>query len=145
MPKRSLKRSTPVQHVHRFANMWALLTVLAFPAVMLWTLSAGVSSISAFFLGMLGSLAVLFVNVLIEGEVWMMDARWRQAFEHPHFAWRLAIISGALLLVVESTALVYFLTQPGLDETIAAVVLVRECVQPRGPVFAQLCQMLSSK
>jgi len=91
-------------------------TLAAFPAVMTIATMFGLGPLLAFVAGAIGSLLVLLLNILLEHEFWMLNSHWRFRFEDPEFSHRLVVLSGALLLMVQTSFFLFFL----IDQPFAA-------------------------
>lgn len=124
------------------ATFWSIATLVAFPAVMLTFSSSGFSALSAFIYGLLASLGVVVMNGLMERHLWMFDPIWRERFEHPDFGHRVAVMCGALLLVLESAFLIFILTNPALDRLLLTVVERRQCATAERQA-SDVCLVLS--
>lgn len=126
------------------SDFWAALTLLSFPTASFIATYFGSNAISSFFWGMGASLSMMVANILAEDRLWMFAPKWRTRFEHPEFAFRLALITGALLLILESFLLVTFFTEGSLDQSLINLVFSRQCQSPT-PVFSEFCQTLESR
>ncbi len=132
-PQRLLNRSA--------ADFWALITIAAFPVALVIASTLGATPISAFLFGMYGSLAALTANAITEGQLWMFVPHWQARFEHPEFSFRLAVISGTILLLVESVFIVLLFTGAGIDRSLLAIVFQRQCATPAAP--SEFCRIVS--
>ena len=112
------------------AGFWAVMTIGSFPVVMMLASSFGASILVSFFLGLEASLVAIFANGLMEKHLWMFDTRWCILFEHPDFSYRLAFISGVLLLIVETSILLFVFSSSSLDRALINLVYQRRCVAP---------------
>ncbi len=111
---------SPSANGHSQAHQyWMVVTLLAFPLVMAFASSLGLGPLLSFLAGAIGSLLVLLVNILLEQEFWMLHSHWRERFEDPDFSHRLLIVSGALLLMLETSFFVLAL----VDQPFAARVI----------------------
>lgn len=105
---RPIKYQHPHPHAHT-TQFWIIATILAFPFVMTVSQAAGYGTAFSFAAGAIGSLLVLALNAALEWRVWMMHSHWRDRFEDPAFSFRLALVMGAILLMIETTFLTFFL------------------------------------
>ncbi len=110
-------RTRVVQHAHTQAHhYWMIATLAAFPVIMTLTSFFGFGPAVSFLAGAVGSLLVLLLNILLEHEFWMLNSHWKFRFEDPDFSHRLLVVSGALLLMVETSFMIFFL----IDQPFAA-------------------------
>lgn len=123
---------------------WMFASLAALPASLLYFSSRGVSALSSFLLGILATLLVLFLNMILEGSLWMFHAEWRHIFERPDASLRLVVVAGALLLIVETMAIMYLLVSPGADEAFLVLVRQHRCLVPE-PNYQDLCQLLTNR
>lgn len=121
-------------------DFWAFTTVIAFPVAMLAAGSLGFGSIGSFAWGMAASCAALLANTIAEERLWMFDEKWSERFDRPDFAFRLAIVTGAVLLILESAVLVMLFTG-GAERNMIGLVFDRHCNPPH-PEYAEFCSML---
>lgn len=112
------------------ADFWAFLTIAAFPFAMLVASSYGATPFGAFLYGMYGSLAILVANFVTCGKLWMFAPHWQRRFDHPEFSYRLAIISGAILLLLETALIVFLFTDASMDRTLLSLIVDRQCYLP---------------
>ena len=124
------------------AFFWAVASIITLPLALLVFPGLGVSAAVAFLLGIAATLLVLLCNVALEGSLWMHHNGWHTTFDDPQAAHRLAVVSGAILLIVESAVIVYVLISPGVDEALLSLLLQRQCAQPTSMLFLDLCQTL---
>jgi hypothetical protein len=121
-------------------DFWAFTTVLAFPVAMLAAGAFGFGEFGSFLWGMAGSCAALIANTMTEERLWMFDEKWSARFDQPDFSFRLAIITGAMLLILESAVLVLLFTG-GAERNMLGIVFTRHC-EPASAEDQDFCAML---
>lgn len=126
MVKKAKNKYAPL-FVHDSPDFWAFITILIFPVAMLGALAFGFSSTSAFLMGIYASLAALVANAIVEKHLWMFHHKWKDRLEAPDFSFRLAVVTGAILLVVQSSLLVFIFTEPSFDRSMLRLVFDRQC------------------
>lgn len=110
----------------RAHHYWMIATLAAFPIGLSLISYLGLGPTISFLAGAVGSLLVLFLNILLEREFWMLEAHWKARFEDPDFSHRLLVVSGALLLMVQTSFLVFFLLdQPFASKVVKLLVTAR--------------------
>lgn len=132
-------RREPVRNTSDF---WAFLTICAFPLGMIIADGFGVGAFGSLAWGAIGSFAVLVVNIITETRLWMFDPNWRARFEHPDFSFRIAVITGAVLLILQTSLVVLVATDGMLDKGLMNLIMRRQCAQP-APGFQQFCEIFS--
>lgn len=130
------------QREHAHTWFWAIASLLALPASLIYFSSQGVTAFTAFFLGILATLLVLLLNVIMEGSLWMFQAHWHEAFSRPDASLRLVILAGALLLIVESLAIMYLLVSPSADDALLEMIRQHRCLVPT-PQYAEFCELMT--
>ena len=125
-------------------RFWAFASLITLPLSLIVFAAIGLTALSAFALGILATLLVLTLNVFIEGSLWISRDQWREMFENPEASLRLAMIAGALLIIVESAAVFYIVASPGSDELLLKLIQQRQCVDPQG-VFIDVCRVLTGQ
>lgn len=133
--------SSPTRGQTRF---WALASFVTLPLALIVFAGLGLTALSAFALGLLATLLVLTLNLFIEGSLWVSREEWRELFDSPDASLRLAMIAGALLLIVESAAIFYILAAPGSDEVLLKLIEQRQCIDPQG-AFIDVCRVLTGR
>jgi len=136
------KEKQPVHAKH--AIFWATVTIATFPCVLLVATSWNETAMASFLYGILATLLVLSLNGIFERHLWMFDDRWIAHFEHPEFSFRLALVSGAVLLMVETALLVFFATSSHMDRALLQLVFSRKCAQPT-ETYQPLCRAIEEQ
>lgn len=134
--------SRSFSHTPQTTYFWAIASLLPLPAALLVLPSFGVSAMASFGLGVLGVLTVLAMNALLEKRLWMQHDEWHEVFLRPDASLRLAVFAGAILLIVETAAMMYILLSSGADQALLEYILGRQCGQPQG-VFIDVCERLA--
>ncbi len=140
MAKTKSRHSLRSKKQNSTSDFWAFLTVMAFPIAILTTTAFGFSQMQAFYWGMLASIAALFANSMMEGHLWMFDPKWKTKFERPDFSFRLAVTTGAILLLLESAVLV-MLFSGNVERNLMGIVFERTCRAPE-PHQVEFCHFL---
>lgn len=139
-----MAKQKPIRSLSNVSNkssdFWAFLTVMAFPIAILAATAFGFSRLDSFLWGMASSIAALFTNAMMERRLWMFDPKWRVRFEHPEFSFRLAIITGTVLLIIESAVMV-FLFSGNVERNLMTIVFERQCRNPL-PHQIEFCEIL---
>jgi hypothetical protein len=140
MVKKTKNKNVP-SYEHDSPDFWAFTTILIFPVAMLGALSFGFSSTSAFLIGIYACIGALVANALVEKRLWMFHHKWKERLEAPDFSFRLAIVTGAILLIVQSSLLVFIFTEPSFDRSMLRLVFDRQCSEGKYG-FDEFCRGL---
>ncbi len=120
------------------SDFWAFVSICSFPAGMVLASLLGYGTLGSLAWGAVASLSAVIVNVITESKLWIFENKWRQRFEHPEFAFRLAVITGAILLILHTGIIMMVLTDGALDRSLMELIIKRQCVQPND-LFMDLC------
>jgi hypothetical protein len=119
-------------------------TLGSFPIAMMLASYYGASILAAFFLGLGASLLAIAANAVLEKRLWMFESQWNRVFEHPEFSFRLALLSGVLLMIIETGLLIFFFTSSSLDRSLVGLVYNRQCQSPTAE-FKTFCEAVTEK
>lgn len=139
MAKEKIKRSFAKTR-NTTSDFWAFLTVMAFPIAVLVSSGSGYTQLESFLWGMSSSVAALVANAMMERRLWMFDPKWKERFEQPDFSFRLAVVTGAILLLLESAVLV-MLFSGDVERNMIGIVFERQCRNPL-PHQVEFCRFL---
>ncbi len=84
---------------------------------------------------------MLVVDAFVERRLWMFERPWRERFESPDFYFRLALVTGAVLLILETSLFVFFFIDGTFDRSLVRTIYLRQC--SLGRVTGEVCQLLS--
>lgn len=89
---------------------------------------------------MAASVAALMANAITEQRLWMFDPKWKERFDRPDFSFRLAVMTGAILLLLQSAVLV-LLFSGNVERNMMLLVFERTCRNPQ-PHQIEFCLLL---
>lgn len=136
--KRSLSSSS-VGH----PGVWAALTILAFPVVLLATEVFGFRGLWPIAYGLLASLVVLALEACVRGRLWIFEDRFVERISHPATPGRLLIVCGATLLLLETALLFFIATDHRWDAVLLRLVQRHQCTNDASGGFSgQICRAL---
>lgn len=116
------------QHPHTF---WAVVSIVIFPFVFLIVTTLGYDLGFAFASSLFALLMTLFMNLIMEGGLWMFAPHWRAYFENPFYSRRLVIVAVALFFMIQTGVLFLFLTSQALDVSVLRFLYRRNCLMAR--------------
>jgi len=147
MPKISKAKSPKAHHPdHKQADaVWALITLMTFPSVALSLAGLGWRSVTSFVFACLATLAVLVVQALVSGRIWIFNDRFRHIFDHEQTPFRILVVSGGVLLVLETFLILQFLQNPSMDSFFLNIIARKQCLDPRTSVAKTFCPMFMPK
>lgn len=124
--------------------IWATLTILAFPVGALSLTAMGLHPILAFFSGALLTFSVIIIEAIVRGKLWFLQDRFKEVIGHEHTAFRILIVAGALLLILQSFLIVEAIRNPRLDSLMLDLIIRKQCVHPETPIADLICPLFSS-
>lgn len=109
-------------------NIWAFLSIIAFPIVLLSMDVLGVSGLWPFIMAMGATLLILVLEAIVRGRIWPFEPGFAEHLGHPDLPMRLAIFMAATLFLLQTAFFIAVSVDPRFDESIMAFVLRRQCV-----------------
>ncbi len=125
MPKTKTKKSAPKKIC--LPHFWAIITLVAFPSGWIVASWLGYEPVMAFAVGGMTMLAMLVANHLAEDDLWIRHPLWKERFEHEDVPFRLAVITGSILLMIETALIALVLTDGGMDASLLKMIAARQC------------------
>jgi hypothetical protein len=113
------------QHNH----IWALLSLTTFIVVYLSAILLGERGIMPFVYAALMILAVLLIEGLLRGELWLFDPQFNHAICNTDTPYRLMIFVGTFLLILESAILVSAAVDPHLEYVVGQFLIQQSCAK----------------
>ncbi len=144
MPKPRTKKAKLITWKHA-DSVWAALSVISFPAVALSLASLGWQPYAAFLMACVATLAVLFIEAIVRGKSWIFQDGYRHIFEHQETPFRILVVTGGVLLILESLLVFEFLQNPAVDGMILNVLARKQCTTPQAPFAHIVCPMFENK
>lgn len=140
MPKRSLPRRAEIWR--QSDVIWAVVSILSFPTVALSLVALGWQSYTAFFMACLAMLAILLVEALSCGHVWIFHERYRHIFNHQETPFRIMIVSGGVLLILETFLVIQLFQSPSMDGFFLNIIARKQCLDNRqGSIADMICPL----
>jgi len=124
-------------------GFWAALTILAFPVVLLSTDLLGLSGLWPFALAILASLAILALEILVRGRMWMFEEEYAERLHHPRTPIRIILVAAGVVLILETALILAVAVDRRTNDALLGLVLRKECRVAETDAFAQsLCRFL---
>jgi hypothetical protein len=141
MPKRSFIQKAKPHDWKQADAVWALITLLTLPSVALSLTAIGWSSTTSFIFACLATLAVLVIQALVCGRIWIFNDRFSHIFDHEETSFRILVVSGGVLLVLETFLILQFMQNPAMDGFFLDIIAQKQCLEPRTSVAKTFCPM----
>jgi hypothetical protein len=134
------KKQTP--HGHPY--VWAFLTLLTFPVVLIASDMLGARGVLPFAYAILATLAVLAFEGLTRKRLWPFEPPFAECLGHPDTPLRIILFLGGFLLILETALLVIAATDLRLDASLVKLVMRKEC-GAHGGSSESFCTYLSGE
>ncbi len=118
---------------------WAVITIASFPIVALSLAALGWKSYTSFIMACLVALAILFVEALVRGRVWIFQDKFQHIFDHHETPFRILVVTGGVLLILETILLIQFFQNPAMDGYILNLVARKQCYNSQAPFAHLIC------
>ncbi|MDD5438323.1 MAG: hypothetical protein PHC70_04210 [Patescibacteria group bacterium] len=120
---------------------WAVVTMASFPIVALSLAAMGWKSYTAFIMACLATLAILLIEAIVRGRVWIFQKQYQHIFDHQETPFRILVVTGGVLLVLETILLIQFFQNPAIDGYILNLVARKQCYSSQAPFAHLICPM----
>ena len=140
MRKRTTKKTKKPLIEDKGADfIWAALSILSLPLVALSLTAMNWHPLVAFIAGIGATLAIVFIEAVVRGKLWIFQEQHRAVFGHQDTAFRILIVSGGILLFIQTFLILQVLENPNLDRVLLNIVLQKECQAKPGPLTHIIC------
>lgn len=140
MPKAGRNRRTDEGHPY----VWAFLTLVTFPVVLIATDMLGAEGVWPFAYAILATLAVLALEGLVRKRLWPFEPQFAECLGHPDTPVRIILFLGGFLLVLETALILLAATDPRVDASLVKLVMRKECAA-RTASAGSFCAYLSGE
>lgn len=138
----SFKGKTPkVPQKNHALAVWAAISIASFPTVVFSLATFGWNYYLTFLLACVTMLAILFIEGLVTGKVWIFQDDYRHIFDHQDTPFRILVVTGGLLLVLETMLLIQFFNNPAMDGFILNIVARKQCGVRNNALTQSICPL----
>lgn len=142
MKKSSTKKRTlaPENNTTSGADfVWAAVTIVSLPISALSISSLGIHPALSFLLGALITFLVFVVEVITRGKSWIFSDRFHEIFGHQETAFRILVVIGGALLILQTAFVIQLLISPQMDTVLFNLILQKQCQKQQGPLTDLIC------
>lgn len=125
-------------------EVWAVLTILTFPIVLVATDVLDFEGLWPFLLALSATFIVILLEALVRGKLWIFEKGFIDHISHPELPARIIIFVGATLLILETALIFSVATNRRFDKTLLGIVLRKSCSAKYDPSSAALCDFLQT-
>ncbi len=122
-------------------TIWAAVTILSLPISAMAFTAMDFSPIFSFILGVCITFAIIVIEVLVRGKLWIFQDRFKEAFANPETPFRILIVTGGILLILQTFLIVQIFTNPNIDHFMFNLILRKQCDQNPGTLSDTICPM----
>jgi hypothetical protein len=123
MPNRGKQKKDGCGHPF----VWAFLTLLTFPVVLITTDMLGAGGLWPFALAVVATLLVLALEAAIRGKLWPFEPQFAECLGHPETPVRILVFMGGVLLILETALILTAATDLRSDPALIGLVMRKEC------------------
>ncbi|MDD2785736.1 MAG: hypothetical protein PHS79_02465 [Patescibacteria group bacterium] len=147
MAKQSpLKRKTVnVPQKNHSLAVWAVVSIASFPTVAFSLVAIGWSYFLAFLLACVTMLVILFIEGVVTGKIWIFHEDYRHIFDHQDTPFRILVVTGGVLLVLETLLLIQFFHNPAMDGFVLNIVARKQCGIRNNALTQAVCPLFSNE
>lgn len=132
-------RAVPAKPKPTSDAVWAIISIVSFPTVALSLTAMGWRTYLSFIMACLVTLAILLIEALVRGKIWIFQKNYQHIFDHQETPFRILVVTGGVLLVLETLLLIQFFQNPAMDGYILNMVARKECHDPQAPLARLIC------
>ncbi|MBU2566052.1 hypothetical protein KKG46_00655 [Patescibacteria group bacterium] len=146
MRKRTTKKTTKPLIADKGADfIWATLSILSLPVVALSLTAMDWHPLVSFLIGVAATLCVIFIEAVIRGKLWIFQEQHRAVFGHQDTAFRILIVSGGVLLFIQTFLILQVIENPKLDHILLNLVIQKQCQINNGPLTPIICPLFQAQ
>ncbi len=118
---------------------WAAVTIISLPVVALSMTSLGLHPALSFLLGASFTFMVIVIEAIIRGKTWIFSETFQDIFGHNETAFRILIVAGGALLILQTAFVIQLLRNPNMDTMLLNLIIQKQCLNNPGPLTDILC------
>lgn len=142
---RPSKKSDKPLKPFRSDTVWAVISILSLPTIALSLAGMGWKPYTAFLMACLAMLGILLAEGLTRGKIWIFQDSFRHIFEHQDTPFRILVVTGGILLLLETFLLLQLFQNPSMDGFLLNIIAKKQCVNPKTAVSSLVCPMLNKQ
>jgi len=142
MKKSTIRKTPKVMQTGETAGSdfaWAAVTIISLPVVALAMTTLGLHPALSFLLGASFTFLVIVIEAIIRGKTWIFSETFQNVFGHNETAFRLLIVAGGALLILQTAFVLQLLRNPNMDTMLLNLIIQKQCLNNPGPLTDVLC------
>ncbi|MDF1496994.1 MAG: hypothetical protein P1P90_02945 [Patescibacteria group bacterium] len=141
--KKSTTRKTPkIMQTNESAGsdfVWAAVTIMSLPVVAISLTAMGLHPALGFILGGCFTFILIILEAIIRGKTWIFSETFQNIFGHSDTSFRLLIVAGGALLILQTAFVLQLLRNPNMDTMLLNLIIQKQCLNNTGPLTDILC------
>jgi hypothetical protein len=125
-------------------EIWAVLTILTFPIVLVATDVLDFEGMWPFMIALTATFVVILFEALVRGKLWIFEKGFVDHISHPELPARIIIFVGATLLILETALIFSVATNRQFDRTMLGLVMRKSCSAKYDKTSVALCNFLQA-
>jgi len=131
-------------HPNGHPEVWAFLTIITFPIVLIASELLGAGEWWPFLYAILATFSVLVLEAIVRGRLWPFEQGFVNHIGHPETPFRILVFLGATLLILQTVLIVGVATDPRFDAPLLGLIIKKECaLRSFSPVSETVCRFLT--
>lgn len=131
-------------HRHGHPEIWAFLTIITFPLVLIASDLLGAGGWWPFLYAILATFSILVLEAIVRGRLWPFEKGFVDHIGHPETPYRILVFLGATLLILETVVVVGAATDPRFDSALLGLVIEKQCaIRESSRVADSVCRFLT--
>jgi len=146
MPRTTTNKSVPKPNLIQDKGsdfVWAAITIVSLPIVALSLTALNFHPIWAFLIACSATLIIIIIEALVRGKLWIFQQRYQNLFEQSDMAFRILIVAGGILLVLQTVLIVEALRNPDFDHVMLNVIIHKQCQKQISPLSNIICPLFT--
>jgi hypothetical protein len=119
--------------------VWAAVTVISLPIVALSLTALGLHPAFSFLLGASFTFLIIITEAITRGKTWIFSQTFQEIFGHHETAFRLLVVIGGVLLILQTVFVLQLLRNPNMDTMLLNLIIKKQCLNNPGPLTDILC------
>lgn len=142
MPKSRVQKPTTKAVSDKTSDtVWAAITILSLPIAAMAFSAMDFNPFVAFILAACVTFAIIAIETVVRGKLWIFQDRFKETFGNPETPFRILIVTGGILLILQTLLIVQIFTNPDIDHFMLNVILRKQCDQAQGKLANTICPM----
>ncbi|MFZ6015065.1 MAG: hypothetical protein ACOYUZ_01785 [Patescibacteria group bacterium] len=134
------KTSEAINSLDQNSDMiWAAITIISLPVSALSFTALGIHPAVSFILGACVTFVIIIIEALTRGKIWIFQGAFKEIFGHQETAFRILVVAGGLLLILQTFLIIEILSDPKMDYMMLNIIAKKQCDSDNAPLAEIIC------